>query len=64
MNPNDFPLLPRGLLEALDKAFPMRDPSIRDTHDTIMWRGGERQVVNFLREVEAAQAANFPMMPR
>ncbi|MFB2563640.1 hypothetical protein [Rhizobium sp. IMFF44] len=45
-----FPYIPKDLIEALDKRFPERTPSLKTSLDEIRWKGGERAVVRFLLE--------------
>lgn len=39
-----------ALLAALDILFPEKSADKSDTHDDVVWRGGERSVVRFLHE--------------
>ncbi|SCW77106.1 hypothetical protein SAMN02927900_04768 [Rhizobium mongolense subsp. loessense] len=45
-----FPHIPKDLIEALDKRFPERTPSLKTSFEEIRWKGGERAVVRFLLE--------------
>ncbi len=45
-----FPHIPKDLIEALDKRFPEKTPSLTTSLDEIRWKGGERAVVRFLLE--------------
>ncbi|QXV74653.1 hypothetical protein [Rhizobium phage RHEph21] len=45
-----FPHIPKDLVEALDKRFPERTPSLKTSLEEIRWKGGERAVVRFLLE--------------
>nr|WP_250808762.1 hypothetical protein [Neorhizobium tomejilense] len=47
---DDFPPIPADLLQALDKMFPERTPSLKMSLDEIRWKGGERHVVRFLQD--------------
>jgi hypothetical protein len=50
-----FPHIPKDLVEALDKRFPERTPSLNTSLDEIRWKGGERAVVRFLLEQYSRQ---------
>lgn len=45
-----FPLIPKDLLEALEKRFPERCPDIKQGDREIWWMCGERAVIRFLRQ--------------
>jgi hypothetical protein len=48
----DFPYgaLSRELLDALQDTFPLRAPRPNDSHQALMWHGGERAVIEFLEQ--------------
>ena len=45
-----FPYTSEELLNELDKRFPEKSPTLDETHETLMWRGGQRSVIQFLRQ--------------
>ena len=55
MDEDDFPTVPRDLIDALDKRFPEKTPSLTASLDEIRWKGGERNVVRFLLEQHRRQ---------
>jgi len=44
-----FPYVSEELLNELESRFPNNAPQIDETHTQLMWRGGQRSVVEFLR---------------
>lgn len=56
MSQQDFPLIPDDLLQALDKSFPDRCPSIKDSDREVWFKAGARSVVNFLKQLQKTQA--------
>lgn len=50
MDTDQFPYtaVSKELLDALDSIFPQRSPARGESHDDLMFRGGERSVVDFL----------------
>lgn len=51
MDISRFPAITEQLLAALDHAFPEKTPDITEPLDRIRERGGERNVVRYLRRV-------------
>ena len=45
-----FPYTSEELLNELDKRFPEKSPTLDETYETLMWRGGQRSVIQFLRQ--------------
>jgi len=58
-SPDNFPAIPPKLLEALEAHFPSRDPILTDTHDKLMFHGGQRDVLRFLRRMAEGQAQSL-----
>jgi hypothetical protein len=53
-----FPLVSKELLEELNRRFPIRSPELDEQHSELMWRGGQRSVVDFLETIYAEQEAS------
>ena len=53
-----FPYTSEELLKQLDERFPDKSPSIDETYDALMWRGGQRSVVDFLNQIHEDQLAS------
>jgi len=53
-----FPLVNKELLEELNKRFPAKSPDRNETHSDLMWRGGQRSVVDFLNTIYEEQEAS------
>lgn len=51
-----FPNVSEALLEALDRQYPAQSPKRGESHEDLLWRGGERSVVEFLRQHHILQA--------
>lgn len=49
LQPLNIGLTPEGLLEELEQQFPERSPYLNETYPGLMWRGGQRAVVNWIR---------------
>jgi hypothetical protein len=45
-----FPYTSEELLNELDERFPEKSPALDETYETLMWRGGQRSVIQFLRQ--------------
>ena len=45
-----FPYVSEELLNELEERFPNQSPQKEETHQQLMWRGGQRSVVEFLRK--------------
>ena len=45
-----FPYTSEELLNELDKRFPEKSPTLDETYETLMWRGGQRSVIQSLRQ--------------
>jgi hypothetical protein len=48
MDQSDLPPIPKDLMEALDKRFPEKSPSLKTSIDEIRFESGKRAVVRFL----------------
>lgn len=44
-----LPTYSADLIEALDKQYPLRNPDVNDTEKQIMYRAGQRSVVEMLK---------------
>lgn len=53
-----FPIIPRDLLEELNQRFPKESPTISETERELMWRGGQRSVIEFLNTTYVDQEAS------
>lgn len=53
-----FPLVNKDLLEELNKRFPAKSPDRTETQNDLMWRGGQRSVVDFLNTIYEEQEAS------
>ncbi len=54
----ELPVIPKDLLDALDKLFPERSPPITMEYKEICFRSGQRSVINFLHEKHKQQSEN------
>ena len=54
----ELPVIPKDLLDALDKLFPERTPPITMEYKEICFRSGQRSVINFLHEKHKQQSEN------
>lgn len=53
-----FPLIPKDLLNELNRRFPNQSPQNDETHNELLWRGGQRSVVQFLNNMFEDQEAS------
>tara|TARA_B100000963_G_scaffold285862_1_gene254835 strand:+ start:1317 stop:1493 length:177 start_codon:yes stop_codon:yes gene_type:complete len=53
-----LPLIPKDLLDELNQRFPNQSPQIGETHQDLIWRGGQRSVIEFLNKVFEEQDAS------
>lgn len=58
-----FPPIDSELLAALEALFPHRSPDKSETAADLMFRGGQRQVVDFLKSKFEEQQAGSEGMP-
>lgn len=59
MEHNKFPLVPKELLEELEKRFPDRLPDHHESLDSIRFRTGQVSVVRHLRHQFELQSQNI-----
>jgi len=60
MPATNLPMIPKDLLDAMDKMWPERSPSsLADTIESLMWRGGQRNVVRKLMDEYSRQQDNL-----
>ena len=50
-----FPLITQELIDELNRRFPDKSPTLEETDRALMWRGGQRSVVEFLIKTFADQ---------
>lgn len=50
-----FPLVNKDLLEELNNRFPAKSPDKDEAYIDLMWRGGQRSVVDFLNTIYEEQ---------
>ena len=43
-----FPLITQELIDELNRRFPDKSPTLEEAERALMWRGGQRSVVEFL----------------
>jgi len=43
-----FPLISKELIDELNRRFPDKSPTLEEAERALMWRGGQRSVVEFL----------------
>ena len=53
-----FPYVSEELLRELSLRFPNQSPQKDETHHELMWRGGQRSVIEFLRTQYEQQTKN------
>jgi hypothetical protein len=53
-----FPFISKELVEELNKRFPDLSPSIDETHTQLMWRGGQRSVVEMIIQLHEDQLSS------
>ena len=53
-----FPYVSEELLNELEERFPNQSPQKDETHQQLMWRGGQRSVIEFLRTQYEQQTKN------
>ena len=45
-------------MEELNQRFPNKSPELSETHADLIWRGGQRSVVDFLTTIHEEQLAS------
>ena len=53
-----LPLIPKDLLDELNQRFPNKSPQHGETHQELIWRGGQRSVIEFLNKIFEDQEAS------
>ena len=53
-----FPLIPKDLIIELNRRFPNQSPQNGETHTDLVWRGGQRSVIEFLNNMFEEQEAS------
>ena len=53
-----FPHVSKELLTELDNRFPDRAPQLSEDYSTLRWRGGQRSVIEFLKQIHEDQIAS------
>lgn len=53
-----FPHISNELIEELNKRFPVKSPEFSESHPELMWRGGQRSVVDFLETIYEEQTSS------
>ncbi len=53
-----LPLIPKDLLDELNRRFPNQSSQNGETHNDLIWRGGQRSVIEFLNKVFEEQDAS------
>lgn len=44
-----FPYITDAIMQKLESCFPDHAPTLRETPNELYWRGGQRDVINFIR---------------
>ncbi|MDA8995193.1 hypothetical protein N9H36_00470 [Planktomarina temperata] len=53
-----FPYITNELIEELNVRFPDKSPTVNEDYAQLMWRGGQRSVVDFLIQIHEDQMAS------
>lgn len=53
-----FPYISKELLDELNSRFRVKSPQYLEKHDILMWRGGQRSVVDFIQTLYEEQEAS------
>ena len=53
-----FPYINNELIDELNVRFPDKSPTVDESHQQLMWRGGQRSVVDFLTQIHEDQMAS------
>jgi hypothetical protein len=59
MDSENFPLVPKDLLDALNEIVPEQHPSLSDSKRKVWWNAGKRSLVNFLIDKYDLQNQNI-----
>ena len=50
-----FPHVSNELIDELNKRFPDKSPSLDENYQELMWRGGQRSIIDFLNTIHEDQ---------
>ena len=53
-----FPHVSNELIDELNKRFPDKSPSLDENYQELMWRGGQRSIIDFLNTIHEDQLAS------
>ena len=53
-----FPHVSNELIDELNKRFPDKSPSLDENYQELMWRGGQRSIIDFLNRIHEDQLAS------
>ena len=53
-----FPYITNEVIEELNVRFPDKSPTVNEDYAQLMWRGGQRSVVDFLIQIHEDQMAS------
>lgn len=53
-----FPLVSKELIKELEERYPEKSPAKDETFEQLMWRGGERSVIDFLKMIYEDQVSS------
>ena len=53
-----FPYITNEVIEELNVRFPDKSPTANEDYAQLMWRGGQRSVVDFLIQIQEDQMAS------
>ena len=53
-----FPHVSNELIDELNKRFPDKSPSLDENYQELMWRGGQRSIIEFLNTIYEDQLAS------
>jgi len=53
-----FPLVSKELIKELEERYPEKSPARDESIEQLMWRGGERSVIDFLKMIYEDQMSS------
>ena len=53
-----LPLIPKDLLDELNRRFPNQSPQKGESHQDLIWRGDQHSVIEFLNTIFEEQEAS------
>ena len=53
-----FPHVSNELIDELNKRFADKSPSLDENYQELMWRGGQRSIIDFLNTIHEDQLAS------